>query len=45
VLILKRVDVGELYNEAAESATSAMKGRLANQFYALAEEAWSLVEE
>ena len=36
---------GELYNEAAEEATAAMKGRLANKYFALAEEAWAQVEE
>jgi len=36
---------GELFTEAAEGATEAMKGRLANQFFALAEEAWAQVEE
>lgn len=36
---------GELYSEAAEEATSAMKGRLASKFFCLAEEAWALVEE
>ena len=37
--------LGELYNEAAEAAMAAMKGRLANKYYALAEEAWAQVEE
>nr|XP_026694351.1 eukaryotic elongation factor 2 kinase isoform X4 [Ciona intestinalis] len=36
---------GELYNEAAEAATAAMKGRLANKYFALAEEAWAECEE
>ncbi|XP_067943994.1 eukaryotic elongation factor 2 kinase-like isoform X2 [Watersipora subatra] len=36
---------GELYTEAADEAMTAMKGRLANQYYMKAEEAWSLVEE
>ncbi|XP_072311829.1 eukaryotic elongation factor 2 kinase isoform X3 [Eucyclogobius newberryi] len=36
---------GDLFTEAAESATAAMKGRLANQFYMKAEEAWALMEE
>jgi len=36
---------GELYNEAGELAMGAMKGRLANQYFALAEEAWAQVEE
>jgi elongation factor 2 kinase len=31
---------GDLYTEAAESATAAMKGRIANKYYALAEEAY-----
>ena len=36
---------GELYTEAADVAMAAMKGRLANKYYALAEEAWAQVEE
>ncbi|XP_044159411.1 eukaryotic elongation factor 2 kinase isoform X2 [Bufo gargarizans] len=36
---------GELYTEAAEAAIEAMKGRLANQYYQKAEEAWALMEE
>jgi len=36
---------GELYNEAAEAAMEDMKGKLATKYYALAEEAWSLVED
>ncbi|XP_014671454.1 PREDICTED: eukaryotic elongation factor 2 kinase-like [Priapulus caudatus] len=36
---------GELYTAAAEAAMTAMKGRLANKYYALAEEAWADVEE
>ena len=36
---------GELYNLAAESAMAAMKGKLANKYYMLAEEAWAEVEE
>ncbi|XP_073399084.1 eukaryotic elongation factor 2 kinase isoform X4 [Dendrobates tinctorius] len=36
---------GDLYTEAAESAMEAMKGRLANQYYQKAEEAWALMEE
>ncbi|NXD09171.1 EF2K kinase, partial [Nothocercus nigrocapillus] len=36
---------GELYTEAAEAATEAMKGRLANQYYQKAEEAWAMMEE
>uniref|UniRef100_A0A3Q2QKM8 Eukaryotic elongation factor 2 kinase n=1 Tax=Fundulus heteroclitus TaxID=8078 RepID=A0A3Q2QKM8_FUNHE len=36
---------GDLFTEAAEAATAAMKGRLANQYYMKAEEAWALVEE
>ncbi|KAL8586038.1 hypothetical protein ACOMHN_023681 [Nucella lapillus] len=36
---------GELFTTAAEAATEAMKGRLANKFFMLAEEAWALVEE
>jgi elongation factor 2 kinase len=36
---------GDLYNEAAEDAMAKMKGRLANKYYALAEEAYGQVEE
>ncbi|KFV02851.1 Eukaryotic elongation factor 2 kinase [Tauraco erythrolophus] len=36
---------GELYTEAAEAAMEAMKGRLANQYYEKAEEAWAMMEE
>lgn len=36
---------GDLYTRAAECATAAMKGRTANKYYALAEEAWASVEE
>ena len=36
--------LGELYTEAAECATAAMKGRLASKYFALAEEAWTQVE-
>ncbi|XP_061456344.1 eukaryotic elongation factor 2 kinase isoform X2 [Rhineura floridana] len=36
---------GELYTEAAEAAMQAMKGRLANQYYQRAEEAWAMMEE
>ena len=36
---------GELYSEAAEAAMNAMKGKLANKFYMLAEEAWAEVPE
>lgn len=35
----------ELYNQAAEGAMAAMKGRLANKYYALAEEAAAEIEE
>ena len=35
----------ELYNRAAESAMAAMKGKLANKYYMLAEEAFGQVEE
>ena len=37
--------LGDLFNEAAEEAMTAMKGRLANKYYAQAEEAYALVEE
>jgi len=36
--------LGDLFTEAAEAATAAMKGRLANKYYALAEEAWAECE-
>jgi elongation factor 2 kinase len=36
---------GDLYNEAAEEAMEQAKGKLANKFYMLAEEAWAEVEE
>ena len=36
---------GDLYTEAAEAAMNAMKGKLANRFYMLAEEAWAEVPE
>lgn len=36
---------GDLFTEAADAAMEAMKGRLANQYYMKAEEAWSMVEE
>ncbi|XP_067143407.1 eukaryotic elongation factor 2 kinase-like [Centruroides vittatus] len=35
---------GEMFQAAAESAMAAMKGRLANKYYMLAEEMWSEVE-
>ena len=35
----------ELYNEAAEAAMVAMKGKLANKYYMYAEEAWAQVDE
>ncbi|XP_071348990.1 eukaryotic elongation factor 2 kinase-like isoform X2 [Trachinotus anak] len=35
----------DLFTEAAEAAMAAMKGRLANQYYMKAEEAWALLEE
>ena len=36
---------GDLYTKAAEAAMEAMKGRLANQYYEKAEEAWAQMEE
>uniref|UniRef100_A0A914VVC8 Uncharacterized protein n=1 Tax=Plectus sambesii TaxID=2011161 RepID=A0A914VVC8_9BILA len=36
---------GELYNEAAEAAMEAMKGKLANKMYQMAEEAFAEIEE
>ena len=34
-----------MYTNAADAAMAAMKGRMANKYYALAEEAWAQVEE
>ena len=42
---LRRSTAGDLFTRAAECATAAMKGRTANKYYALAEEAWASVEE
>jgi elongation factor 2 kinase len=36
---------GDLYTEAAESAMSAMKGKLSSKYYMLAEEAWGEVDD
>uniref|UniRef100_W5MNU6 Eukaryotic elongation factor 2 kinase n=1 Tax=Lepisosteus oculatus TaxID=7918 RepID=W5MNU6_LEPOC len=36
---------GDLFTEAADAAMEAMKGRLANQYYMKAEEAWGMVGE
>ena len=36
---------GELYTQAAEVAMESMKGKLANKYYILAEEAWGEVED
>ncbi|XP_055507543.1 eukaryotic elongation factor 2 kinase isoform X3 [Leucoraja erinacea] len=36
---------GDLFTEAAEAAMASMKGKLANQYYQQAEEAWALMEE
>uniref|UniRef100_A0A8C7VNA7 Eukaryotic elongation factor 2 kinase n=1 Tax=Oncorhynchus mykiss TaxID=8022 RepID=A0A8C7VNA7_ONCMY len=36
---------GDLFTEAADAAMEAMKGRLANQYYMKAEEAWGMMEE
>ncbi|TRY68486.1 hypothetical protein TCAL_01380 [Tigriopus californicus] len=36
---------GDLYSQAAESAMASMNGKLANQYYMLAEEAYGQVEE
>ncbi|XP_078274165.1 eukaryotic elongation factor 2 kinase isoform X1 [Rhinoraja longicauda] len=35
---------GDLFTEAAEAAMASMKGKLANQYYQLAEEAWAVME-
>lgn len=42
---IPRLPAGDLFTEAAEAAMEAMKGRLANQYYMKAEEAWALMEE
>lgn len=39
------VPAGDMFTQAAEAAMEAMKGRLANQYYMKAEEAWALMEE
>lgn len=36
---------GNMYNSAAEHAMSEMKGKLANKYFALAEEVWGEIEE
>lgn len=36
---------GELYTAAADAAMNAGKGKLANRYFMLAEEAWGEVEE
>lgn len=36
---------GELYSAAGDFALAAMKGKLANKYYALAEEAWAELDE
>ncbi|KAG9333667.1 hypothetical protein JZ751_010737 [Albula glossodonta] len=36
---------GDLFTEAADAAMEAMKGRLANQYYMKAEDAWSMMED
>eukprot|EP00088_Acartia_fossae_P000553 TRINITY_DN10225_c1_g1_i4.p1 TRINITY_DN10225_c1_g1~~TRINITY_DN10225_c1_g1_i4.p1 ORF type:complete len:848 (-),score=112.71 TRINITY_DN10225_c1_g1_i4:515-3031(-) len=36
---------GDLYTEAAEAAMEDMKGKLANRYYMLAEEAWAQCEQ
>ncbi|XP_064414733.1 eukaryotic elongation factor 2 kinase isoform X3 [Latimeria chalumnae] len=36
---------GDLFTEAADAAMEAMKGRLANQYYEKAEEAWAMMED
>lgn len=38
-------EAGDLYSSAGDFALAAMKGKLANKYYALAEEAWAEVEE
>ncbi len=36
---------GDMYNSAAEHAMTEMKGKLANKYFALAEEVWGELEE
>ena len=36
---------GDLYTQAADAAMAAMKGKMANKFYMLAEEAWAEVPD
>ena len=36
---------GDLYSKAAESAMACMKGKLSNQYFMKAEEAYALVDE
>lgn len=36
---------GELFTSAADAAMAGMKGRLANKYYAQAEEAWAQMED
>lgn len=38
-------EAGELYSAAGDFALAAMKGKLANKYYALAEEAWAELDE
>ncbi|XP_076442554.1 eukaryotic elongation factor 2 kinase-like isoform X2 [Babylonia areolata] len=38
-------NAGDLFTKAAEAATEAMKGRLANKLFMQAEEAWALLED
>jgi len=45
VSILLFVCAGDLYTEAAEGATAAMKGRIASKYYVLADEAWAQVSD
>ncbi len=43
--LMPSLPTGDLFTEAAEAAMAGMKGRLANQYYMKAEEAWALMEE
>ena len=36
---------GDLFSEAGDLALASMKGKLANKYYALAEEAWAEVDD
>lgn len=43
-LILEITEIAEYFTNAADSAMAAMKGRIANKYYALAEEMNALLD-